>query len=300
MKRKLAPTLTSSTEILKDMAHAQFPRNKGKKNPGYAASTFLPLLRPVSRQVRLGYKKVEKIPVGSGLRLFARWKLRHPVGSASRTRLVYSILTADWHTKVSVLVWRERVIGRRRLLCLHQRRERGTEEIGFGLLPTMTANEAQGRAYQYDKGNPEKPRLTLNGILLRTLTAGDSTRGIHPSAHPKAGAHSLVTQLGLLPTINGPKNPDLDGLLPTLIASDQKGSLGKKRGSGKPKQNLSGLLPTLIARDYRSEKCSPEHFAKNYRPLSETIGTFTGYRLSKFFAAWYMGYPFEILDEDNG
>lgn len=116
------------------------------------------------------------------------------------------------------------------------------------------------------------------------------------------------------------------GLFCTLIASDAKGSLGKKRGNGKPKQNLSNqikLLPTLVAQDshghqYQTSKgkitltlpgvirLCPTLTARDYKhpgnierqrsrrkitKYSQPIPVFAGLKLTSDFCEAYMGFP---------
>jgi hypothetical protein len=51
------------------------------------------------------------------------------------------------------------------------------------------------------------------------------------------------------------------------------------------------LLPTPTARDHKSEKASPETMDRNARPLSETFGANTGWKLQPAFVEYMMGYP---------
>ena len=167
----LLPTLTAGHDYreTKRKPSAEVGTH-GKSLAGeIAESTLQPSHLPASRQVVLGSGSENPTHVGSGTRLLRRFKLRNLVGPSSKIQLVSSLLMADWHSKVSSLVWREKVIGRRVLLYLHQRSAPGTEEIEFGLLPTLRAKENCN--YQYDRRNHAKPRLSLKGRveLLRRL-----------------------------------------------------------------------------------------------------------------------------------
>ena len=51
------------------------------------------------------------------------------------------------------------------------------------------------------------------------------------------------------------------------------------------------LVTTPTARDWKSEKASEQTHARNSRPLSETFGQNTGYRLQPGFVEWMQGYP---------
>jgi len=101
----------------------------------------------------------------------------------------------EWHTKVSSLTWRERVIGSRVSLYLHQRSERGTDETESGLLPTVRASDANhGGPNQRDsKGHPG-----LCGMLALIPTPlesdGDS------AGSPKAHHLMLNSVIGMIPT----------------------------------------------------------------------------------------------------
>jgi hypothetical protein len=301
---KLQPTLTKSTATLQDMEQAKYAGNSGNR-PEYKdaqihASTSPPSRRPASRQVALGSGLEHTIRAGSGRKLLKRWKLRNPDGASSRTQMVSSLLTAGWHTKVSVVTWRERVIGSRVLLYLHQRSAPGTEEIEFGLLPTlrsrMTGDVTEARSR--DK-NPNL-EVVLAKKLLRTLAAADSDRGpCYAEGDSKRGEHSLVTQVAK------------QGLLPTLTKGNITGGNATRSGDRKDELLLPGIIkglaPTLTTRDWKdtpgmaAEGTNPDgsHRDRNDQ-LPRVIGTCTGYRLSSSFAAWWMGYPLTILTEQDG
>lgn len=245
---KLLPTLTANS-----YTGAGSQGRDGGPNLQTAISTCS-VEAPHANQLRAPVSaKAQRTTDGSGRKLFARWKLRNRDGSSSRIRLVCSLLTTDWHTKVSWLTWEEKVIGSRVLLCLHQRSGHGTEGIESGLLPTMRANEAQGSAYQYDQGNHDKPRLTLTG-LIPTLT----TACIEGGQKSRGGARKDELLL------NG-----LIGLIPTTTARDYKSGKGStqmnRRGPSAANANLSEIL--------------------------EAPGHNIGYKLSSSFAEWHQGYP---------
>jgi hypothetical protein len=183
----------------------------------------------------------------------------------------------DWHSKVSALIWKEKVIGSRYLLYLHQRAGHGTDEIACGLLPTMRANLTGDITEKRAADKNPNLESVLSRQLLRTLSASDSDRGVHPCPDKKAGKHSLVTELSLLPILTAQS-----------YGTNQGGAAGR---TGKVRPSLDTLIPTLTSRDHKSEKCSPETFDRNSRPLSATLGTFTGYKLSPSFAEWFMGFP---------
>ena len=250
MKNKLLPTL-----------HKNAHTGAGKHGEGglnlQTALIYAPSPPPARRQVVLGCGSGQKTHVGSGTRLLKRWKLRNPVGPSSRMSLVSSILTMDWHTKVSSLVWRERVIGRRVLLYLHQRSARGTDEIASGLsaaglMGTLTkSSSARSDRFRSKAMSPQE----MIG-LLPTLTVGAVTGG------NKCRSGDRKDEL-LLPGI-------IKGLAPTLQASDAKTAAGctqdyidRCRGTGKAKI---------------SEICADQ----------QILGTCTGYRLSATFALWWM------------
>jgi len=254
---KLLPTLQSHDNLKGDPKRVgRFGTKHGGRNlndeiaAGLTSSVEAP---HASRQVVPDFAKARQTPASSGRKLFARWKLRNPGGSYSKTRLVSSLLTAAWNTKVSSIVWRERVIGSRVLLYLHQRSARGIDEIESGLLPTMKSSPS---------GGPDFARASREG----------------------SGGNDLVTALALIPT---------------LTEACATGGQMSRSGKRKNELLLGGLIATITARDHRSEKCSPETFEKNSRPLSETIWQCTGYRLSSSFAEWFMGFPPGWTDIDE-
>jgi len=88
------------------------------------------------------------------------------------------------------------------------------------------------------------------------------------------------------------------GLLPTARVRDHKGGekLGQRQLRGMHDGDdlptvIGAMLPTPATRDYRSEKCSPETYDRNARPLSEELGTRTGMKLQPAFVEWMMGLP---------
>lgn len=335
-----------------------------------AKLTFSPQAPPASRQVVPDSGRVLKTPAFSGHKLFARWQFRNRAGSSSRTRLVSSLLTAGWNTKTSVLVWREKVIGSRVLLYLHQRSARGTGEIESGLLvgeskmskeiilndgsvslvdqedyPVLSQwkwkKHKNGYAYRNTRskedGKKWKTILMHRQIMqaemgseidhinnrkldnrkenLRFVTHSENCHrrpgvcNVFKNHNKWGGAIYLNNQriwLGNFKTEEEAKKAYFsaknNALLPTMKASPSGPDFvrrNRKRSGGDDLVTALAMLPTLISRDHRSEKCSPETFEKNSRPLSETIGQCTGYRLSSSFAEWFMGFPPGWTDIDE-
>ena len=162
---------------------------------------------------------------------------------------------------------------------------RRTEGNGCGYLlgtPTRGFENGTGRSERFRCGRVPTPTEAIN--MLRTPSASDARRGVHPCPEKKAGQHSLVTQIGMLPTPRNCMTGDICEKRKTDRFNNLETVMSRQ------------LLPIPAARDYRSEKCLEETYQKNARPLSEDLGKKTGLKLQPAFVEWMMGWPLGWTD----
>lgn len=209
-KRKGELLLAGAIQNLLPTPRANDPEKRGNISndprnglPGVVQNTLPELIfslgaHPVSQLRMQGKDRARQMLDGSGRRLLQRWKLCKAGGSFSRIRLVSCLLLEDWSSRRCAHVWRERVIGSRVLLSLHVRSVRPIDGIGCGLLQTPLPSDVDGG--RTTKGSKRQTETGIRAQLLRTPAAADALRGVHPHPDKKAGQHSLVTQLGMLPT----------------------------------------------------------------------------------------------------
>ena len=127
-----------------------------------------------SRSVLPGKDEARKMTVTSGLKCSALLKNASPVGLLAKTLLGTSL----WGSTKCYLTWKVKATPCNRLLFQLWPSMPRTEEIESGLLPTMTATDANGRTYQYSRGDKTKPVLSLAGVakLWPTPTASQEAK----------------------------------------------------------------------------------------------------------------------------
>ena len=118
--------------------------------------------------------------------------------------------------------------------------------IGCLLSPTLRATEVDSGAYQRDKGQRGKERLTLKGMVAVHTPILQATAEDRGMAHP--------------PTLRASDHYSRSGMLPSRAATNRKTGY------------LSEMLPTLIkSSDYRSGLESEATQGKNSRPLRSRV-----------------------------
>ena len=123
-----------------------------------------------------GSETAQRMTVISGRKCFALSKNSGRLGLLEKMLMESSI----WNSTTCWLTWKVQATPAGRLLFrLSPSMPKASGREYGSLLPTLTVTDATGRAYQYDRGNKDCPRLTLAGVmrLLPTLTASDSSGG---------------------------------------------------------------------------------------------------------------------------
>jgi hypothetical protein len=210
-------------------------------------------------------------------------------------------VAAGVYSPVLSLTWKVSGIRSKHLLFRLVPLARPTGEIVSGLLPTATTSNGTGVGEHGEGGVNLQTKISL----LPTPLAGDAEGGRTTKGkgrQAEAGLRQVVQNL--LPTprandaekrgqiANDPRNglpATIMHLIPTPRAEGF--DAGKHKGKADSVHSLIKMLPTPTARDWKSEKASPETMAKNARPLSETLGANTGYKLQPEFVEWMMGFP---------
>lgn len=104
--------------------------------------------------------------------------------------------------------------------------------LASGLIPTVRANEAKGSAYQYDRGDHNRPRPTLTG-LLATPQARDWRSAKRVNSH--SPYKMLNEEIAMLPTpatrdYKGAGKQGQDTVDSVIERGARKGQLGEKTG----------------------------------------------------------------------
>lgn len=173
---------------------------------GEVLSMCFPEDSPVSHSVSQEIEKVQQMTVTSGRRCLEQFEKFYPVGSWERTLGGLLVGRKAWYSKQCALIWKLRGIGFKRLLFQLVPLAHRTEEIGYGLLPTIMT---QGIKKCGKKGTYFIPINMLptpaaidsgSGRMNRSLSAGAASR---PSL-------AMGARMGLLPT---PKAQDYKSAL---------------------------------------------------------------------------------------
>ena len=129
---------------------------------------------PASLSPLPGTEEARKMTVISGRKCSALLKNANLSGSLAKMLLDTSL----WGSTECYLTWRAKATPRNRLLFQLLPSMRRTGETAFGLLPTMTATNANGRTYQYSRREKTKPVLSLAGVakLWPTPTASQEAK----------------------------------------------------------------------------------------------------------------------------
>ena len=235
--------------------------------------------------------EAQTMPVISGRRCYELYGKRSPLTSLVRTLLASS----TWQSSIVNLKWivkpiysemsqssqsredeesltelsanlKKSAIKSKHLLFQLAPLVRRTEGTGCGLL--LTALTISDNPAAHGKTNGEW-QTKINKMLARTPSAGDAIRGVHPCPDKKAGEHSLVTQIAMLPTPRAEKHSpqSREDFTPNLAARIE-------------------MLPTprqFMWKDAKEDrgKCN----------LGEVIGPNRGLKLQPAFVEWMMGYP---------
>ena len=117
------------------------------------------------------------------------------------------LASSKWHSTRCLLIWKAKVTSQGRLLFQLVASTPRIRGIEFGLLPTARAGEFKGGQYQYDRGNHDKPRVTLSGAIkmLPTPTKRDyksekcSKKIFNKNARPLSETFGKKTGMKLQP-----------------------------------------------------------------------------------------------------
>ena len=190
----------------------------------------LPLFQaghPASRPVLPGSAEAETMTAGSGRNLLASLSAFYRPGSWQKILLESLVLKTTWRSRNGLLAWKFKAtrfshrlyiqlqhsvpttvdIESSLLPTLTATYRRGNKSTSPGaayrpslpeiarLLPTLRAGDAKGSAYQRDRGQKGKERLTLHGYakLLPTLTARDhKSRGPSEASRRSPGLNCVA------------------------------------------------------------------------------------------------------------
>lgn len=172
-------------------------------------SIFSPEDFRVPRTVSPGCDAAVRMTVRSGLKCCALSQNVGPVGSSERMLLASfqwrsSIVHLRWTTKAlfsvrseTYTIVRDEALQAKRWHLSKRSDTRSrrlyfqlapsvprTGGTGFGLLPTMTVVDANGRGYTYDGGDHKKPRLSLAGVARGAMLPTP-----HANCHTGPGEH---------------------------------------------------------------------------------------------------------------
>jgi hypothetical protein len=228
--------------------------------------TLFPAASPASPSVQPESEKARQTTATSGRRCFELSERLGRPGLLAKTLLASSAWTAGAYSTKYSLIWKARGIRLKHLLFQLAPLERPTAATGFGLLPTPAT---------MDTGeNQSVEDFRARQARLKEKNKGRTGNGCGP------GISMALKIAGLLPT---PQSRDFRSVTGRELEQRENAL-----------QNLNvfvGMLPTPTARDHKSEKASPETMERNARPLSETFGAKTGWKLQPAFVEYMMGYP---------
>ncbi len=182
-----------------------------------------------------------------------------PVGSVLKTLLGSMV----WSSTVCSLIWRRRATPSGFVWFQLVPLTHGTDETGFGLLPTMTVFDmakTKPTASSLHKQGSMHSMTLMDVMLLPTRSAWEAGRG------RAAKDTYYTTETGTVRHRNKAGSSSFVGLIPTITANENKGS-GRARFAGSP--------------EYRGAKASEALRASESDPIY----------LNPNFAEVFMGYP---------
>lgn len=161
----------------------------------------------VNHSVMPGSEKACRMTATSGQKCYESF-VKLGLGSSWAKTFMASLLgTKGWFSTRCYLTWKLQGTKRSRWLFRLVPSMPRTDETGFGLLPTMTVQDANGRSYHYQRGDKTKqvPSLLGTARLWPTPRATDwkdgrgKTGNRSEEAAAKAG-WTLSEKVKLLPT----------------------------------------------------------------------------------------------------
>ncbi len=236
----------------------------------------------------------QKMIGSSGLRCYELYQKYVPDGLLRKMSRALLASTRAWYSKECSLTWKVKGIRSNRLLFQLVPSVRRTGETGYGLLPTMEANERNASprwTKTRAKGQSLEPNLAGKIQMLPTPHNNCYTG---PGSSGRQGGENLQTTVSMLAT------PQARDYMPAHTLE----YIQKKKAQGYGMRNLNdeiSLLPTPAARDYKGAN-SKAHMKKarphmdHQLPNAVTHGTNHGLKLHPDFVLWMMGFPLNWLD----
>ena len=178
-------------------------------------------------------EKERKITDTSGRKCLEQFGKFSHVGSWAKMFTALLIGQEGWYSMRCRLTWKLRGTKYSRMYCQLVPSTRHTEETVFGLLPTVTAMDANGatanmKSTQVKEGSMNS--MTLSRLILKTPTAADAYTGNLKKDNPKSGDSGTLAQ----EIMNG--FAEKRGLLPTPQATDHPGkNTGTRNQNSIPK-----------------------------------------------------------------